>query len=195
MFEEDVVLDSDDEENALVLPNREDSNSKDAQLQDDRSNASTPKNQQVKSEPGDDTQPDLHSIGENAKETGTNSPLDSTSQDSTIKQEKTEAKRDQMESISVVVNPHVSEHGSRFYIKRRVIVGNVSKFIPQGLLYLQLYAYILGLGFSHSFTFRQERTWSTSIYTQMDDICYNSSWRRRHFLFLILCSISSSSKL
>jgi hypothetical protein len=136
VFEEDVVLDSDDEENALVLPNREDSNSKDAQLQDDRSNASTRKNEQVKSEPGDNTQHDLHSIGENAKETGTNSPLDSTSQDSTIKEEKTEAKRDQMESISVVVNPHVSEHGSRFYIKRRVIVGNVSKFIPQGLLYL-----------------------------------------------------------
>lgn len=94
-----------------------------------------PAKESVKHETDDSDQRMLSSLGENAKGSDTNQELSQKAESSNVKQESTNAGQNHMESISVVVNPHINEHGSRFYVKRRVIVGNVSKFIPLGRLH------------------------------------------------------------
>lgn len=73
-----------------------------------------------------------------SRDTGVKADVPSQQQNGSIQetQQKKETGEEEtkqaVESISVIANPHTNEHGSRFYIKKRVIVGNVSKFIPIG---------------------------------------------------------------
>jgi hypothetical protein len=117
-----VVLDSDDEDNALVLPTREVPLANDAKLPDNQ-NASAENNQTT-----------LDSAATEKRTNGTaNEPISSKAgNDANGIQQDNEANSNRVESISVAVNQNAPEFGSRFYIKRRVIVGNVSKFISIG---------------------------------------------------------------
>lgn len=128
------MLDSDDEENALVLPARDKVTS---QGEEDSFNKAVDKSStldsSIKREEGDIEQAVLMS-----NDTGVKADVPSQQQNGSIqeaqpkKENGEEETKQPVESISVVANPHTNEHGSRFYIKKRVIVGNVSKFIPIG---------------------------------------------------------------
>lgn len=115
-------MDSDDEDNALVLPDRELQQANDAQLLDNET-ASTELTQTII----DSTATEQQTNGSATK------PVDDKHNNyEDAVQKDNSANSNRVESISVAVNQNAPEYGSRFYIKRRVIVGNVSKFIPTG---------------------------------------------------------------
>jgi len=130
------VLDSDDEENALVLPARDKVTSQGEE--EESSNKSVHKSSTldssiIKREEGDIEQAVLMSNNTGVKADVPSQQQNGSIQEAQPKKENGEEETKQpVESISVVANPHTNEHGSRFYIKKRVIVGNVSKFIPIG---------------------------------------------------------------
>ncbi|KAI8578901.1 hypothetical protein K450DRAFT_245038 [Umbelopsis ramanniana AG] len=133
VFDEDVVLDSDDEDNALVLPARDKVPIQDANLQESSDNcADIPSKLEssIKREEGDLERVAPVKEGIHAKVDVPCQQQNVISQEMQPKKESGAEETKPVESISVVVNPHTNEHGSRFYIKKRVILGNVSKFIP-----------------------------------------------------------------
>jgi hypothetical protein len=130
-------LDSDDEENALVLPARDKVPIQDAKLQDSSDNsADNPSNLETNIKREEESFEHAALVKEDieAKVDVPNQQQNGNSQETQPKKENGDEETRPVESISVVVNPHINEHGSRFYIKKRVILGNVSKFIPIGWL-------------------------------------------------------------
>ncbi|KAI9286197.1 hypothetical protein BC943DRAFT_359374 [Umbelopsis sp. AD052] len=131
VFDEDVVLDSDDEDNALVLPARDTMPVQDANLQDSSDNSEEVTSKLESSIKREEGNLELSTVAkEETKAEVPSQQQNGNNQETQPKKENNEGEAKPVESISVVVNPHTNEHGSRFYIKKRVIVGNVSKFIP-----------------------------------------------------------------
>jgi hypothetical protein len=148
-------MDSDDEENALVLPTRDNDQTQDLQSEANTlksTNTLSTTSNNTKHEDGSDTQVAFINEDGSATGVGSNQQQNISSQEIQPKQENKEETTKPVESISVVANPHTNEHGSRFYIKKRVIVGNVSKFIPLGwfIIHLPIYNTINILTLHHS---------------------------------------------